>query len=171
MDDIYWGKPARDGEEYNQALRDLSQRRTPTVFGLRVQLPTQGRVDLPLASTEGMTIVLKAYAGGGENALHAHQHEDHAFVVLQGSATFYGPEDRVIAELTRYQGILIPKGALYRFHAHESESLVMLRIGALDAGTFLRSQRVNEKGGKQDGFSKENKEVPVLYAVERWFQA
>jgi mannose-6-phosphate isomerase-like protein (cupin superfamily) len=167
MNEIMTGKPARDAAEYSQALKDLAKREGPTVFGLRIQLPTQGRVDVPLASTDGMTIILKAYAAGGENALHAHLHEDHAFIALQGTATFYGPEDRVIAQLSKYQGILIPRGALYRFEA--GEDLVMLRVGAVDRGKLLDFARVGEGGGKQDGFSMENKEVPVLYGVEKWF--
>ena len=68
MNEILMGKPARDAAEYSPALKDLAQREGPTVIGLRIKIPTQGRADVPLASTDGMTIILKAYAKGGENS-------------------------------------------------------------------------------------------------------
>ena len=45
-----------------------------------------------LAATRNMTVVLKTYAAGGENGLHAHTNEDHVFLILEGGATFYGPK-------------------------------------------------------------------------------
>ncbi len=42
----------------------------------------------PLATAENLWISLKVYASGGENALHFHGGEEHAFIVLQGKATF-----------------------------------------------------------------------------------
>ena len=35
--------------------------------------------------------LIKVYASGGENTLHAHNNEDHMFVILQGTAIFHGP--------------------------------------------------------------------------------
>ena len=43
-----------------------------------------------------MWAVLKVYASGGENELHAHPQEDHAFIVLQGRAAFFGPNDEAV---------------------------------------------------------------------------
>ena len=60
---------------------------------MEAQLPQQGRTDTALAASEKMWVVLKTYAAHGENGLHAHPNEDHTFVVLQGEATFYGPND------------------------------------------------------------------------------
>jgi len=75
----------------------------PTFFKLQAQLPKQGRTDTPLAASDKMWVVLKTYAADGENGLHAHPNEDHTFVVLQGEATFYGPngETRMIGKSGR----------------------------------------------------------------------
>ena len=54
----------------------------------------QGRTDTVLAATEDLSVRLKVYSSGGENELHAHPTEDHVFVILQGSARFYGPDEK-----------------------------------------------------------------------------
>ena len=171
MQEIKCGVPALNTEEYLGALIALAQAKEPTLFALQAKLPTQGRSDIPLAATAGMSVILKAYAAGGENELHAHLHEDHLFLVMQGTAEFFGSGNRSLGVLQHYQGILIPKGAYYRFEAGPGKSLVMLRIGAVpmlpDAAAAFA--RVDTKGRDMDGYSAENKEVPVLYEQEKWF--
>jgi hypothetical protein len=72
----------------------------------------------------------KVYSGGGENALHSHETEDHLFFVLQGRATFHFA-DGSTAQARQFEGMMIPRGTQYRFHAHEEEgNLVLLRVGA-----------------------------------------
>lgn len=72
----------------------------------------------------------KVYSSGGENALHAHDTEDHLFFVLQGRGVFYFG-DGSTTEAGQYEGVMVPRGTLYRFHAVEAEgNLVMLRVGA-----------------------------------------
>jgi mannose-6-phosphate isomerase-like protein (cupin superfamily) len=86
------------------------------VFSMRnTPLLQQGTIYDPLAS-------------GGENALHSHGGEDHAFIVLQGKATFTFGDGRT-AVVGKYEGVMIPKNGLYKFTADESENLVMLRVG------------------------------------------
>ena len=63
------------------------------------------------ADTGAMNVAIKCYAEGGENEFHAHAKEDHTFIVLQGRARFYQP-DQAARELGRNEGILIPAGAL-----------------------------------------------------------
>jgi mannose-6-phosphate isomerase-like protein (cupin superfamily) len=72
----------------------------------------------------------KVYSAGGENALHAHDTEDHLFFVLQGRATFEFADGSTTGA-RQYEGVMIPRGTLYKFHAHEEEgNLVLLRVGA-----------------------------------------
>ncbi len=101
-------------------------------FRLRTQLLSKGRSHTILASCQGeasaMNIAIKCYAEGGENEFHAHGKEDHTFVVLQGRARFYQP-DEAPRELGRNEGILIPAGALYKFEVACAEPLVLLRVG------------------------------------------
>jgi mannose-6-phosphate isomerase-like protein (cupin superfamily) len=72
----------------------------------------------------------KIYSAGGENALHSHAIEDHVFLVLQGKATFnFG--DGSTTDARAFEGVTIPRGVFYRFHANEEEgNLVMFRVGS-----------------------------------------
>src|ERR1700738_2909529 len=90
----------------------------PAFFKLEAQLPRQGRTDTPVAASDKMWVVLKTYAADGENGLHAHPNEEHTFVVLQGEATFYGPNDetRTIGE---NEGVLLPHGNLLLVQGNE----------------------------------------------------
>ena len=99
------------------------------VFSMRdTPLLQQGTIYDPLATAENLCVNLKVYASGGENALHSHGGEDHAFIVLQGKATFTFGDGRT-AVVAKYEGVMIPKNGLYKFTADESENLVMLRVG------------------------------------------
>src|SRR5688572_28142077 len=86
------------------------------VFSLKTPLLSSGRSNLEVAATDLLKLRVKVYAEGGENGLHAHYDEDHAFVVLQGQATFRDENDtaRVV---NKYEGIMLPKGALYYFQS------------------------------------------------------
>ena len=53
-----------------------------------------------------MTVAIKGYAQGGENALHAHPDEDHVFVILQGEATYHDADGQVLV-LGRHEGVLV----------------------------------------------------------------
>ncbi len=157
--------PVRSALEHRERLAALAQETEPTVFTMRAQLPTQGRTDTPLAATEQFTVVLKTYASGGENTLHAHPHEDHTFVVMQGAARFHG-KDGVIETLKKNQGILIPAEALYWFEAVSDEQLVMLRVGTRLSGTDDGQARVSSSGKDMDPFTAENKQVDLVLSDE-----
>lgn len=100
-----------------------------TKFSLRgLPLLVQGASFDPVATADNLWLSIKVYASGGENALHYHSVEDHAFVVLQGRATFtFG--DGSGCEALAFEGVMLPKGTPYRFEAGEEENLVLLRIG------------------------------------------
>lgn len=72
----------------------------------------------------------KVYSTGGENALHSHEIEDHVFLILQGEATFHFG-DASTKDVRAFEGVIVPRGTRYRFHANESGgNLVMFRVGA-----------------------------------------
>lgn len=72
----------------------------------------------------------KVYSTGGENALHSHETEDHVFLILQGEATFHFG-DGSTSDVRAFEGVTVPRGTQYRFHARESGgNLVMFRVGA-----------------------------------------
>lgn len=117
------------------AVRAAAEKTVPnmatgaTKFSMRgLPLLVQGASFDPVATADNLWLSVKVYASGGENALHGHTVEDHAFVVLQGRATFYFG-DGSSCEALAFEGVMLPKGALYRFEAGEEENLVLLRIG------------------------------------------
>ncbi|MDB5508504.1 MAG: hypothetical protein JWL93_973 [Hyphomicrobiales bacterium] len=140
-------------------------------FKLRAQLLEQGRTDTVLAATDNLKLRLKVYASGGENGLHAHASEDHSFLVMQGRARFYDRDDGH-TDIGRYEGIMIPAGAYYRFEAISSEELILFRVGAkTGAGSLATAApRVNARGEAMPGDSKENKRVPVVFKDGQFFE-
>lgn len=83
-----------------------------------------------LGLAPGLWAHSKVYSAGGENALHCHDIEDHLFFVLQGKGIFHFA-DGSATTAGQYEGVMVPRGTLYRFHADESlGNLVMLRVGA-----------------------------------------
>ena len=99
------------------------------VFSLRTPLLSEGRSNLEVAATDLLKLRVKVYAEGGENGLHTHHDEDHAFVVLQGEATFHDETGKETVVKTN-EGIMLPRGAYYYFQSSGDENLVLLRVGA-----------------------------------------
>ncbi len=160
--------PALTTKEIHDRQRALAGNTGPTVFKLSAQLLDQGRSDTVLCATAGMTARLKVYASGGENALHAHPHEDHMFIVLQGSARFDGA-DGELAELGALEGVMLPKGSYYRFHATSDEPLVLLRVGTPNQGADVSPKRIDPAGAPMVGDSKANKTEKVRFREGEYF--
>jgi mannose-6-phosphate isomerase-like protein (cupin superfamily) len=159
-------KPLLSPEEILGALKASIRPGVPSFFELRTQLPAAGRSDLPIGATERMTVILKSYAEGGENELHAHPHEDHVFVVLQGEASFYGPREELKA-IRPYSGVVLPAGTFYRFQSSGDVPLVMLRVGCAGEGSDIFA-RIRIDGAPLPADSTENRQVtPILSS--NWF--
>jgi mannose-6-phosphate isomerase-like protein (cupin superfamily) len=141
----------------------------PQQFRLRARLPKQGRGSALLAGTDRMWLNLKTYAEGGENTLHAHPNEDHVFIVLQGRAVFYGP-DGESATFARNEGILLPRGCSYYFHAEEGEPLVLLRVGCVYDAAKAPWGRVGRDGKPLLAVSKENKAAAETVFSDEYYE-
>jgi oxalate decarboxylase/phosphoglucose isomerase-like protein (cupin superfamily) len=139
----------------------------PTMFKMRAQLLDQGRSNMYLAKTKNMWATLKVYASGGENALHAHPSEDHMFVVMQGTARFFGPNDET-ADLARYQGIMLPAGSFYYFQSTSEEPLVLMRVGCR-VGPQDPSGRIDLNGEVMHSDSAENGREEVIPRPNAYF--
>ena len=98
-------------------------------FTLKTPLLAKGRSNRVLAATDLLTLRVKVYAEGGENALHTHLDEDHAFIVLEGQGTFHDEQDTRTV-VNQYEGIVLPRGSYYYFQSTGSTNLVLLRVGA-----------------------------------------
>ncbi len=135
-----------------------------TTYSMKVPLLTSGRTNQVLARTDTVEVRAKVYAEGGENALHTHLDEDHTFFVLDGEATFYGPDEQTVV-VGRLEGILIPAGAYYRFQSTGSTNLVLLRVGAdVPAPEGTTEPRVGIDGLPLAGKDPRNKQQPPEFS-------
>src|SRR5437588_9273198 len=99
------------------------------LFSLKTPYMQQGRVTQLVAETANMWIHTKIKAEGGENEIHSHLDEDHSFIVLEGEMSVFDETGREM-KVEKYQGVMIPKGAYYRYLNTGSGNLVVIRIGA-----------------------------------------
>ena len=53
-----------------------------SVFSLKTPYLSAGRISTNVSETEMLWVATKMNAEGGENAIHTHLNEDHAFIVL-----------------------------------------------------------------------------------------
>lgn len=94
-----------------------------------------------MCSSDIMRVHAQVVKTGGENNLHSHTGEDAFWLVLSGAVKFYGEGDKVVGELKRHEGILIPRGFNYWFESASDEPLEILRIAARDQN--MENKRVN----------------------------
>jgi mannose-6-phosphate isomerase-like protein (cupin superfamily) len=137
------------------------------VFNLRTPYLEQGRTTDMRARTDLMTITMKVYAEGGENAMHNHPHEDHSFMVLEGEATFHIESDDNTMTVGCYEGILLPKNVNYWFQSSGDQNLVMIRVGAIYRE--VAQHRLTPDGHEIPGDSPENKSVERIERPGRGF--
>jgi mannose-6-phosphate isomerase-like protein (cupin superfamily) len=170
MDTNLTGHIAQNSEDMRAQLKaQMAGPGQPSFFHLRAQLPKQGRTDTPMAATDRMWVVLKTYAQDGENELHAHPNEDHVFLVLQGEADFYGPKDET-RRVTKFDGILLPRGTFYWFRAVGTEPLVMARVGAVVDAAKDALARIDAEGQPMDPHSTANRTQTVILDDQKWFE-
>jgi mannose-6-phosphate isomerase-like protein (cupin superfamily) len=161
--------PASDNYAHlKRQQAERSQETRASAFKVRAQLLDQGRSDTVLAATPALTVTLKVYASGGENTLHSHLNEDHVFVVLQGSAEFFDGQGLLVA-VGANEGVTLPRGQLYRFHATSIEPLVMLRIGSPNEAAQGLEGRVSSDGQHMPGDSQQNKAVVRIPKADAFF--
>ncbi len=160
--------PAKSSDELKRREAEMAADTKPSAFKLRGQMLEQGRTDTMLAATDNLTLRLKVYASGGENELHAHPTEDHAFIILQGSARFFGPEGEIM-ELGKNEGLMMPGGNFYKFFATSDEPLVILRVGNPNVKLQPRPYRINMKGEEMKGDARENNTRKVIFKEGEFF--
>ena len=139
-----------------------------SVFSLESPYLSAGRINIPLAETEDLWLSLKTNAEGGENAIHTHVKEDHAFVVLEGQVTFFDEQGNETV-LEKYQGIMLPKGSYYRYLNTGGENLFLLRMGAGARGGQQGDSRLGPDGKPLAGNAVENHHVDGVAIPGRVF--
>ena len=129
-----------------------------STFSIKGPYLSEGRVNIDIARTDTMWLSLKVNAEGGENAVHAHVNEDHAFLVLEGEVTFFDA-DGGSEVCGPYEGINIPRGAYYRYLNTGDRNLFLVRVGARRTDATPGDSRLAPDGGPLDSQSAENHHV------------
>ena|SRR5438309_1337974 len=146
----------------------IEARPKATTFSMRTPYLSQGRTTTFVNRTDLMSVAVKVYSDGGENALHTHQNEDHTFLVLQGEATFYDEENKETV-VRQWEGISLPRGAYYRFQTTGEENLVLARFGARDVTQPAGDGRVDIEGDPLPAESLENKHITGVPVPGKFF--
>lgn len=102
-----------------------------TLATVRPPLVARGKTNQQLARTAilgaGVQVVAR---DGGETNLHSHPGTDSFWMVLDGEATFYTVNDRVVARMKKNDLLMIPAGTPYWFECSSEEPLVVLHVTA-----------------------------------------
>jgi len=139
-------------------------------FSLKTPYMKQGRVTQTVAKTENMWIACKINAEGGENEIHTHLNQDHAFIVLEGEMSVFD-ENGAEMKIKPYQGVMLPKGAYYRYLNTGAGNLVVLRLGAYTADRPPKGEpvRLMPDGTPILGGSEENHSLPPIEMPGKFF--
>ena len=142
---------------------DKDEKPQTKLFSLRTPYMKQGRITQLVAETENMWIHTKINYEGGENEIHTHLDEDHSFIVLEGQMSVFDEKGNEL-KVGKYQGVMIPRGAYYRYLNTGAENLVVIRVGAGIKGKKQggADMRVRPDGKPLIASSEENKTVPPI---------
>ena len=148
-----------------QTARKLQPTEKPKTqkFSLRTPYMKQGRITQLVAETENMWIHTKINYENNKNEIHTHLDEDHSFIVLEGQMSVFDEQGNEI-KVEKHQGVMIPKGAYYRYLNTGPENLVVIRVGAGIKGKSQGGEdmRVRPDGKPLIASSEENKTVPPI---------
>jgi mannose-6-phosphate isomerase-like protein (cupin superfamily) len=138
------------------------------LFSLKTPYLSAGRISTTVSETEDLWIATKMNAEGGENAIHKHTVEDHAFIVLEGEVTFFDKEGNETV-LGPYQGIMLPKGAYYRYLNTGPGNLMILRIGAGKKAGGGNEARIGPDGKPLPAYSVDNMHIEAVPIPGKFF--
>ena len=138
------------------------------VFSLKIPYLSKGRITSLVAETDSLWIHTKINAEGGENALHTHTDEDHAFIVLEGEVTFFDEQGNG-SVLKPYHGIMIPRGAYYRYLNSGPGNLMVVRVGAGKKPKGGEGTRIGANGRALHSNSAENKHIEAVPIPGKFF--
>jgi mannose-6-phosphate isomerase-like protein (cupin superfamily) len=152
------------------ARKETDEKPRAYTFSLKTPYMKQGRVTQLVAETATMWIHTKINAEGGENEIHSHLDEDHSFIVLEGQMSVFDEKGNEL-KVGKYQGVMIPKGAYYRYLNTGDENLVVIRVGAGMKGQAQGGEemRVRPDGKPLLAGSVENKTLPPIEMPGRFF--
>jgi len=141
-----------------------------SVFNLKTPYLEKGRITQLVAEAENLWIHTKINAEGGENAIHSHLDEDHAFIVLEGEMTVFDEKGNQ-SVLKKYDGVMIPRGAYYRCLNTGKGNLMVIRMGGGAQRQGGDDMRIDPNGRPLLSQSKENHHVDPVVIPGKFFGA
>jgi len=137
-------------------------------FSLKTPYLEKGRITNLVAETENLWIHTKINAEGGENAIHAHLDEDHSFIVLEGEMTVFDEKGNELV-VKQYEGVMIPRGAYYRYLNTGKGNLMVIRVGGGDQKQGGEEMRIRPDGKPLPSLSEENHHVEPVVIPGKFF--
>jgi mannose-6-phosphate isomerase-like protein (cupin superfamily) len=137
-------------------------------FSLKTPYLEKGRITHLLAETENLWIHTKINAAGGENAIHAHLDEDHSFIVLEGEMTVFDEKGNELV-VKQYEGVMIPRGAYYRYLNTGKGNLMVIRVGGGAQKQGGEEMRIRPDGKPLPSLSEENHHVEPVVIPGKFF--
>jgi len=110
-------------------------------FNLEAPEIESGRAIVHLPRTDSLFFALLVLKEGGENTLHSHPNLDGVWLVMEGRVRFYTEGDKLVAELGKNEGILIPRGYKYWFESVGKAPLHILQFESIIGGGQIKTER------------------------------
>ncbi len=102
-----------------------------------------------LGRTDILFAAVQALGAGGENNLHSHNAMDGFWFVLEGRARFYTTNNELVAEVGKYEGVIVPRDTPYWFESSGDEPLHLLQVEAILPG--VKEVRTDYEPIKESG--------------------
>jgi mannose-6-phosphate isomerase-like protein (cupin superfamily) len=137
------------------------------VFSLKTPYMKQGRITQLVAETPNLGIHTEINAEGGENEIHKHLDEDHAFIVLEGQMSVFDEKGNEM-EVKQYQGVMIPKGAYYCYLNTGDGNLVVIRSAQVqqDNSKPIKKRALERTAKPLVSGTPENRNLPPIEVGE-----
>ena len=129
----------------------MSSNLEPTLEPMQFRIDTEIPKDVPkkvtiLSRTDRVVAAVQVIRNGGENNLHSHSHLDGVWTVLAGRAKFYGPGDKLMADLGPLEGIMVPRGVQYWFESGDDEQILVIhQVEASDIAMVSIQDLINDR--------------------------
>ncbi len=108
--------------------------------------PDDRRGHFWLCKSDLVRAIVQMIPTGGDIQLHYHPGLDGFWMVLQGKARFYGPDEVIIGEFGPQEGLLMPRNARYWFeNANDDEELHILLVTGSSGHTGNRIVDIGER--------------------------
>lgn len=87
-----------------------------------------------LCASENLRASVQVIQRQFRETLHSHRDTDGLWIVLRGRVSFFGPDDVLLGDFGRMEGIFIPRNCRYRYESTGEETLEVLQVLSAQGG-------------------------------------